>query len=49
MAGDGASTTICYPRIEVQRADATVVVHWPLQGGAACAQWLREWLREWLE
>ena len=31
-------------RIEVQRANASVVVHWPLQGGAACAQWLREWL-----
>ena len=32
-------------RVEVQRANATVVVKWPLQGGAACAAWLREWLR----
>ena len=32
-------------RVEVQRANTTVVVKWPLQGGAACAAWLREWLR----
>jgi transposase len=32
-------------RVEVQRASATIVVNWPLQGGAACAAWLREWLR----
>ena len=32
-------------RIEVQRANTTIVVKWPLQGGAACAVWLREWLR----
>jgi transposase len=32
-------------RVEVQRANATIVVKWPLQGGAACATWLREWLR----
>ena len=32
-------------RIEVKRADATIVVHWPLAGGAACAQWLRECLQ----
>jgi transposase len=31
-------------RIQVQRANTTVIVNWPLQGGAACAQWLREWL-----
>ena len=31
-------------RVEVKRANATIVVHWPLAGGAACAQWLREWL-----
>ena len=31
-------------RIQVQRANTTIVVNWPLQGGAACAQWLREWL-----
>ncbi|MBP8018678.1 MAG: transposase [Hylemonella sp.] len=32
-------------RIEVQRANTTIVVHWPLAGGAACAQWLRECLQ----
>ena len=32
-------------RIEVKRANATIVVHWPLAGGAACAQWLRECLQ----
>lgn len=32
-------------RVEVQRANSTIVVKWPLQGGAACAAWLREWLR----
>ena len=32
-------------RIEFKRADATIVVHWPLAGGAACAQWLRECLQ----
>ena len=32
-------------RVEVKRANATVVVHWPLAGGAACAQWLRECLQ----
>ena len=32
-------------RVEVQRANATIVVKWPLQGSAACAAWLREWLR----
>ena len=32
-------------RVEVHRANTTVVVKWPLQGGAACAAWLREWLR----
>lgn len=32
-------------RIEVRRANATIVVNWPLQGGAACAQWLRECLQ----
>ncbi len=31
-------------RIEVKRANTTIVVHWPLGGGAACAQWLRECL-----
>ena len=31
-------------RIEVHRANTTVVVNWPLQGGVACAQWLSEWL-----
>jgi transposase len=32
-------------RVKVKRANATVVVHWPLAGGAACAQWLRECLQ----
>jgi transposase len=31
-------------RIEVKRANTSIVVHWPLAGGAACAQWLREYL-----
>jgi transposase len=32
-------------RVEVKRANATIVVRWPLAGGAACAQWLRECLQ----
>ena len=32
-------------RVEVKCANATIVVHWPLAGGAACAQWLRECLQ----
>jgi len=32
-------------RVEVKRANASIVVHWPLAGGAACAQWLRECLQ----
>ena len=32
-------------RVEVHRANTTIVVKWPLQGSAACAAWLREWLR----
>ncbi len=32
-------------RVEVRRANTTIVVNWPLQGGASCAAWLREWLR----
>ena len=32
-------------RIEVKRVGATIVVHGPLAGGAACAQWLRECLQ----
>ena len=32
-------------RVEVQRANATIVVKWPSQGSAAFADWLREWLR----
>jgi transposase len=31
-------------RIQIQRANTTVIVNWPLQGVAGCAQWLREWL-----
>lgn len=32
-------------RIEVKRANTSIVVHWPLAAGAACAQWLRECLQ----
>ena len=32
-------------RVEVKRANATIVVHWPLAAGAVCAQWLRECLQ----
>ena len=32
-------------RVEVKRVNATIVVHWPLAGGVACAQWLRECLQ----
>jgi len=32
-------------RIEVHRANNSIVVNWPLLGGASCAQWLREWLQ----
>jgi hypothetical protein len=32
-------------RVEVKRVNATIVVHWPLAGGAECAQWLRECLQ----
>ena len=32
-------------RIELQRGNATAVVHWPVQAAASCAAWLQEWLR----
>ncbi len=32
-------------RIEVRRANASIVVNWPLQGAHSCAAWLREVLR----
>ena len=32
-------------RVEVTRANTTVVVKWPLQDSNACSAWLREWLR----
>ena len=32
-------------RVEVRRANASIVVKWPLAGGASCAAWLSEWLR----
>ena len=32
-------------RVEVHRANTTIVVKWPLEGAASCAAWLREWLR----
>ena len=31
-------------RIEVKRASTTIVVNWPLQESATCAQWLCQWL-----
>ena len=31
--------------IEIKRANTSIVVHWPLAGGAACTQWLRECLQ----
>jgi transposase len=31
--------------IEVRRATSVVTVSWPLDGAAACAQWLRDWLK----
>ena len=31
--------------IELQRSNATVVVHWPVQAVASCTAWLQEWLR----
>jgi transposase len=31
-------------RVEVRRANVTIVVHWSLASGAACAQWLSECL-----
>jgi len=32
-------------RIEVQRGDTSVAIHWPSTDAAACAAWLSEWLR----
>jgi len=32
-------------RVEVQRANTTIIVNWPVQDGASCAQWLRECLQ----
>ena len=32
-------------RIELRRGATAMSIHWPLQGGGACAAWLREWLR----
>ena len=32
-------------RVEVHRANTTIVVNWPLQGSISCALWLHEWLR----
>ena len=32
-------------RVEVTRANTTIVVKWPLEGAHSCAVWLREWLR----
>ena len=43
-APGAAPQTVPDIRVEVQRANATIVVKWPLQGSAACTAWLREWL-----
>lgn len=32
-------------RVEVRRGTSVVTVSWPLDGAAACAQWLRDWLK----
>ena len=32
-------------RVELRRGASTITVSWPVQGGGACAAWLREWLR----
>lgn len=32
-------------RVEVRRGTSVVTVNWPLDGVAACAQWLRDWLK----
>jgi transposase len=32
-------------RVEVRRGTSVVTVNWPLDGAAACAQWLRDWLK----
>lgn len=31
--------------VEVRRGTSVVTVNWPLDGAAACAQWLRDWLK----
>jgi transposase-like protein len=32
-------------RVEIQRSSTTIIVNWPVQDSAACAQWLRECLQ----
>jgi transposase len=32
-------------RVEIQRANTTIIVNWPVQDGTLCAQWLRECLQ----
>jgi transposase len=32
-------------RVEVRRGTSVLTVNWPLDGAAACAQWLRDWLK----
>jgi transposase len=45
---DPAQLATCTPvaqpdmRLEVSRANATVVVNWPIEGRAACTAWPRE-------
>jgi transposase-like protein len=32
-------------RVEIQRANTTIIVNWPVQDGESCAHWLRECLQ----
>ena len=42
--GPAAAQPTADIRVEIKRANASIVVHWPLAGSAACAQWMRECL-----
>jgi transposase-like protein len=32
-------------RVEIQRGQCAITVHWPTQASAACSAWLSEWLK----
>ena len=32
-------------RVEIQRDQCAITVHWPTQASAACSAWLSEWLK----